>query len=388
MFVCRFLIHLAVFMTFSDTILSAPTSTLDENARLLARRVAGSLQGSTVSCANRNLALLSEDNYLALINAFQDELQRRGVKISPQHATAKIVLTISKRVTDYLGVVQILRGEETETILEPFGRVSDASVVASVLSLQLRKEFLFDQDQPILDIHSADNFKHAMVLGLGEIAAYERKDDNWVLSEVTKLPITKAPVRPLSGSLTMGIDEITARLGGDICVFPMLALDRAKWACKPESGTDSNSSTKSVNMWGKKSPPWISAASLESGGRWVFIISGGDGILRLYEDGPNPVASFSGWGSEIASVQSPCGAGWQLLTSSSADWTSKDIVTGVEIQERLAVRATNPVEFPGPVISLQSSMDMAKGPSKAVAIVRNLQTGKYEAYVLSITCTD
>ena len=213
-------------MTFSDTILSAPTSTLDENARLLARRVAGSLQGSTVSCANRNLALLSEDNYLALINAFQDELQRRGVKISPQHATAKIVLTISKRVTDYLGVVQILRGEETETILEPFGRVSDASVVASVLSLQLRKEFLFDQDQPILDIHSADNF------------------------------------------------------------------------------------------------------------------------------------------------------------------TSKDIVTGVEIQERLAVRATNPVEFPGPVISLQSSMDMAKGPSKAVAIVRNLQTGKYEAYVLSITCTD
>jgi hypothetical protein len=275
-----------------------------------------------------------------------------------------------------------------ETIVESFGRIADAGMGDSTPALQLRKEFLFDQDQPMLDIHLSDNLKHAVVLGLVEIATYERQDDNWALSERTQLPLTKAPERPLSGSLAMGIDEITVRLGGEICVFPMLALDRAKWICKSASGADSNSSTKSVSIGGKRSPPWTSTASLESGARWVFVISGRDGISRLYEDGPNPVASFSDWGSEIASVRTTCGTGWQLLITSSSDWTTGDTVTGVEFQERIAIKATNPLDFPGPVISLTSSLDMTKEPTKAVAIIRNLQTGKYEAYVLSITCTN
>jgi hypothetical protein len=330
---------------------------------------------------------LSEARYSTLVGTFRDELQRRGVKVLPQHSTAKIALTLSRRLTDYLGIVQIVRGEETETIVQSFGRIEDASLGSSALSLQLHKEFLFDRDQPILDIFSADNFKHALVLGPAEIVSYELRNENWVPTEVTHLPLVGTQERQARGTVAMGIDEITTRVAGEICVFPMLALDRAKWSCKTESEVDSRSSSKSESIWGKKSPPWSSAAALESGDHSIYVIRGEDGISRMYEDGPNAVASFSSWGSEIASVRSSCGAGSQLLISSSADWTSSDNVTAVEFQERTAIRVTNPVDFPGPVISLRrSAVNALEGQTKAVAIVRNLQTGKYEAYVLSITC--
>jgi hypothetical protein len=377
---------LAVFL-FSSPCLPHADS-LEDAARALARKVASSLQSTTVSCTNRNLASLGETSYSALISSFQDELQRHGVKIVAQQAAVKIVLTISKRPTDYLGVVQILRGDGAETIVESFDRIADANMGDSVPALKLRKELMFDQYQPILDIHSDDGFNHTLVLGLGDFSTFERRGDAWGLSESVHLPLAKIPERPLSGSLAMGVDDLAAHLAEQACVFSMLALDRAKWSCKPESRADPNSSTSSARIWGKKSPPWTSAASLESGGHWIFVISGQDGVSRLYEDGPNPVASFSGWGSEVASVQSSCGIGWQLLISSSSDWTSNDSVTGVEFRERVAVPGTNPVEFPGPVISLRSSLAVGKGPTMAIAIVRNLHTGKYEAYVLSIACSN
>lgn len=367
---------------------STRADSLEDTARALARKVASSLQGTTVSCESRNLAALSEARYSVLVGAFRDELQRRGVKVLPQHSTAKIALTLSKRLTDYLGIVQIVRGEDIETIVQSFGRIADANLGISALPLQLHKEFLFDQDQPILDIHSADNFKHVLVLGPGEIASYELRNENWVLTDVTRLPLAKTQERRPRGTVAMGIDEITARVAAEICVFPMLALDRAKWSCKLESEVDSSSLSKPESIWGKKSPAWSSAASLESGDHSIYVIRGEDGISRLYEDGPNSVASFSGWGSEIASVQSLCGTGSQLLISSPADWTSNDTLTAVEFQERMWIRVTNPVEVPGPVISIRGAVDMGKGPTKAVAVVRNLQTGKYEAYVLSIACAN
>lgn len=377
---------LLVVFLFSSASPSRADS-LEDTARALARKVASSLQGTAASCEGRNLAALNEAHYSAFLNAFEEELQRRGIKVLPQHSTAKIALTLSKRLTDYLGIVQIVRGENIETIVQSFGRIADAKLGISALPLQLHRDFLFDQDQPILDIHSADNFKHVLVLGPGEIASYELRNETLVLTGNTRLPLGKTQERQLRGTIAMGIDEITTRVAGEICVFPMLAVDRAQWSCKPEPEAETSSASRSESIWGKKSPPWSSAATLESGDHSIYVIRGEDGISRLYDDGPNAVASFSGWGNEIASVQSSCGAGSQLLISSSADWTSSDNVTAVEFQERTAIRVTNPVDFPGPVISLRrSAVNTLEGQTKAVAIIRNLQTGKYEAYVLSINC--
>ena len=140
----------------------------------------------------------------------------------------------------------------------------------------------------------------------------------------------------------------------------------------------------------KKIQPWISAAQFGTAEKTILIVTGQDGTTRLFEDGANPVAEFSAWGGEIASIHNGCGSGWQLLVTSKTDRTKADSVRAVEIQSRQARDVSSPLEMPGPVIALRTSAMRAAADAlsntSAVAIVRNLQTGRYEAYRLTITC--
>ena len=74
----------------------------------------------------------------------------------------------------------------------------------------------------------------------------------------------------------------------------------------------------------------------------------------MYEDGTEPVAVFPNWGSEIASVYSGCGSGWQLLVTGKADWTKPDEIQAIDIQDRRAQPVSDPMEFPGPIVALQT----------------------------------
>ena len=74
---------------------------------------------------------------------------------------------------------------------------------------------------------------------------------------------------------------------------------------------------------------------------------------------------------------------WQLLVTRPGDWTQPDAIQAFEIIERQVVAISQPVEFDGPVTALWPASD---GKSVA-AVVRNLKTGQYEAYRLTISCS-
>lgn len=140
----------------------------------------------------------------------------------------------------------------------------------------------------------------------------------------------------------------------------------------------------------KKVGSWVAAAQLGADADAMLVVTEGDATARLYEGRADAVASFSGWGSEIASLTSLCGSGWQLLVTGNGDWTETDEIHAVEIQNHLARSVSPPVEFPGPVVLLLtpgSSTD-ASAPVKSsvIGIVRNLQTGMYETYRLTMAC--
>jgi len=141
---------------------------------------------------------------------------------------------------------------------------------------------------------------------------------------------------------------------------------------------------------GKKSPAWYSATRFEEAGQTRLILTGKDGLARLYEDGPEPVATYSEWGSEIASVHNACGNGWQILVTGKADWTAPDTIQAVEIQDRVPQAVSQSLEFGGPIVALHSLSPIGSADNSnaadAVAIVHNLETGRYEAYRLTITC--
>jgi hypothetical protein len=139
----------------------------------------------------------------------------------------------------------------------------------------------------------------------------------------------------------------------------------------------------------KKSPPWFSAAEFLMNDKEAIIITGKDGLARLYSDGPEPIFAFPGWGNEIASIQSGCGNGWQILVTGRSDWTTADSIQAFEVQGDQAREMTPAIDLPGPVIELHTSGSSPLSTSEtdgAIAVVHNLLTGRYEVYVLTINC--
>ena len=128
--------------------------------------------------------------------------------------------------------------------------------------------------------------------------------------------------------------------------------------------------------------PFFSLTVLPEGsGGALFISAGVDGLVHIHDQASRAVATVPGWGSDVASIQTNCGSGWQVLATRPGDWTQPDAIRAYEIREGIAVGATPALEFSGPVMVLGPL-----GEGAALAVVRNLQTGRYEAYKISVFC--
>jgi hypothetical protein len=359
---------------------------LEDAARALARKAGSSLHGVSVSYDVRNLSSLSGREFSNLSSAFQEELLRHGARISPADAGAALVLTVTENPHAYIGIVQIRRKESSENVMEVLGPIEGAPAAELTYGLAVHKEFLFSQDTPILDVVLEGDSQHALALEPQGISTYELQGDHWVLTAAGHLPVRRSSDRQPRGFLFFGIDAGTAYLPGEMCNVSI--LDAKGWKC--EKCDEPIFPVSSRVITGKKTETWISAAQMGPEQATRIIATGQDGLARLYEDGPDPVAAFSGWGSEIASVHSGCGSGWQLLVTGKGDWTRADTIQAVEIQERQAQPVSSPIELAGAVTALHALATRFAGErsagGSALAVVRNLQTGRYEAYRVSITC--
>ena len=152
----RGLVVLSYFLIFlliySLAPLDARADTVGESARALARKVWSSIHATTVTCDFRNLSTLRRAEFANLSAAFQEELQRRGVKILPADATVNLVVSVTQDPAEYIGVVQIQRKESTETVMETIGPVDGPAAPEPAFSLALHREFLFSQETPIFDV--------------------------------------------------------------------------------------------------------------------------------------------------------------------------------------------------------------------------------------------
>jgi hypothetical protein len=109
-----------------------------------------------------------------------------------------------------------------------------------------------------------------------------------------------------------------------------------------------------------------------------------DGMARLYKSSPKPSGVFSGWGDDIASVNPGCGASWQILVTGTGDWTKADYIQLYEIDNDQPKPIGQRLDFLGPILAMWSSDDK----KSARVVSRNLQTGMYEASIVSVSCND
>jgi hypothetical protein len=145
--------------------------------------------------------------------------------------------------------------------------------------------------------------------------------------------------------------------------------------------------------WLSTSPPdnvqpkhdqFFSLAGLEVNGEPGWVVSGTDGKVRIISNkSGETLGTASGWGSEIAAVKTDCGNGWQILATRPRDYTETDAVTVYEWTGSEFRALTDPLEMSGTIVALWS----ADGEGPARAVVHNLKTGNYEAYLLKVGCS-
>jgi hypothetical protein len=84
-----------------------------------------------------------------------------------------------------------------------------------------------------------------------------------------------------------------------------------------------------------------------------------------------------------ATVLTPsCDAGGWKLQADGVDWTVPDLLQAVPDNSVQKGSASLVTDFPGPIISING----VENPSSALVVTRNLRTGNYEVYKITLAC--
>jgi hypothetical protein len=94
------------------------------------------------------------------------------------------------------------------------------------------------------------------------------------------------------------------------------------------------------------------------------------------------LAGSRDWGSDLAGVESECGAGAQLLATTSGD-AMQDSLLAYEVAGHDASAVSSPLPLDGQVTALWP----ASGPAAAATIIlKTEQPLPYEAYRVALVC--
>lgn len=104
-----------------------------------------------------------------------------------------------------------------------------------------------------------------------------------------------------------------------------------------------------------------------------------DGHTRLYVDQAEPGRVLENWGSELAPVESACGAKIQIVTSLETEQAQAFEYAGGQVRPSTAALATD-----GPIVAMWPAGERA---DQVTMVVRNRAKGTYEASRLAIDCT-
>ena len=324
--------------------------TLADSVQELARKIAASLPAqSAVSLGVQNFSSLMPDEVAQVEQALKAELQKLGIgKPAEGFVEAMVAVTLSENFKNFVWTAEIHVLDMDKVVLTVIPRPIGDGNIPEAMVVTIRSEKFWEGREHILDaatMNSPDGERLLLLLTVAGVSITRNGTDAF---PKFVFPSVQTVLRNPAGTLTQSGNEVTASMPQQICVFSLDPDGLSQ--CHPTEGP--------------------------SPGR-VFQ------NLQVQSLVP-PASPHPEWGSQIQKIQSRCGSEAQFLVAGPGDFTQTDFIQlfGSDLTEDQPAGKplSNRLTFPGPV------MDLHADGTGARAIVRNLETGRYEANRISIEC--
>lgn len=378
----------------------------NDGVKALAEKIAAAVKPSrAISLEIKNISSLGPVDVEAIRAGLEKELTSRGLRLGSSGVAVEV--TLSENVECYVWVAEIRVAGERRTAMARVEKGQPTNRTATKQSVVLHRDLEWQQSRPIMDFLipevSPDGRPLMFVLEPRQIVSYHFENASWQSSGAFQIPVPDHRPRDLRGLIDFVAELFSFQLsdvrceGGARRYFELTCSKNSwpTWALNA-GGEERGGATmvQGRNYFGGDlavygeidvtAPPFFSIALMNQRDWADWILAEVDGKSRLYENSARPVAAYAGWGDDIVSIGSGCGSEWEILVSGTGDWTERDHLQAYGTTHSASPLAiSDPLEFPGPIMALWPSLD-----GKAARVVsKNLQTGMYEASVVTVSCS-
>lgn len=391
----------------------------------LARKIAAVTGPGAVAFSVENRSSLGKRDSEIIQNGLRAALEGLGIRfVKAEQSAATVAISLSENPASYVWVAEIRQGEgEVAVVIVTAPRPMGSTATHESVPLSLRRIPLWTQDDPILDVAVLEENAtptRIAVLDPEKVSLYRWQGGKWQQEQTLGIAHARPWPRDLRGRLIPAKDHLLdVYLPGVICQsaagaqvalscresddpWPLVpaALSGGTVSVFPSAGSASATIPPVVAFYaptrnfftGALTPgvgkfrtvsKFYSAALLPREKYLLWLFAATDGRVHLV-DGMSDQITRLDWGSNLTSVKTSCGAGWQVLATSSHEGTA-DSVRAYEFPDRDAVAVSAAIDFRG-VGVITTLWTEAKGDA-AVAVVRNRETGSYEAFRLAVACS-
>jgi hypothetical protein len=386
-------------------------------AAQLSAQIADILGPGQAQVILRNLSTIPASELPAIRKLLEQDLKARGVVASGAESATTINVTLSENAHERVWVAEVTEGSETHIAIVDL----DASITPQSFAdarMVLRSEKIAGlilhiggivRDDPILAAGEING--HFVAVFADRISIFSSTGGIW--TETNTFPTDSMLDRDPRALLIASADggTFTAHLAGTECQgsysLPLAgSIAESGWSvrCRPSDDPwpiyQSGDAAAAIPLKafynsarnyftgvvtpgiGVDLPPFYAAGIVpRAAGGAALLIAGIDGNTRLIENGAiRAVAGTRDWGSDFALMRSGCGAGTQVVASSSGEAPS-DSLRAFEIPALDALPVSAPLSLNGTVTALWTAQD---GKS-ALAVVRN-PAGEFEVDRVTALC--
>jgi hypothetical protein len=368
----------------------------------LARQIAAATGPGAVALDMVNRSSLPRADVDEVRRGLMAELSAHGVRFaSADQAAATVQITLSENLQNYVWAAEIHQGtNEASVVMAVTPRLSVAAIERPASALTIRKTLLWTDEHRILDVALVSGSpQHMIVLEPESVILSKLQDGRWQQEQALPLSHSRPWPRDLRGRLALRKDHLfDAYLPGIFCrstTTAPLSINCYEsddpWPLgADQSGLSAFFASTRNFFTGALSPgiknqttvkAFYSAAMLPRERYTLWMFATVDGQVHMLDGVTDQTVTKLGWGDEVASVRSGCGLGWQVVVAGNGDG-AVETVKAFEIADREPVAVSLPAEFGGNITALWADSD----GTGAIAVSQNSETGRYEAYRLSIAC--